>query len=306
MLTVFEYLILDEWILFDIFFIIIAFRNVLDYKKVYKIVFATLLFSISLIIVLNLMGVIPSNFNYHRASGKIRYTMGFNHPNAFAGNLLILLIFYVLQKESLTNVDAVIILMCSIFTLIAPNSLSAGVCMFLLALCIGFIKKGYNIKTVRFNEKKLCILYFYIFIFSIVCIAYLVALTGLWENLISSLSGTLYTRFLYGKEAIDKYGISMFGQNIDMVNERMINENSKLKYFTLDCTYFYMPIVIGLIPTLYYLKWYLNSIKISILSGNKILLCVFIVVTLYAISETSFIMYSAFLFLGALNYEKQN
>lgn len=306
-LSILEYAYTNEWQLFDTFFVLISFEKYIDYRKIYNIIFSGLAIVMISVPLLFFGGISASDFTYYRADGGIRYSFGFSHPNAFAGNLLFLIIFYLLKidRTKIRPKEIFLIFICGLFTIFIPKSITAGFCIVLIS-CVLFIKKFSATESIGFiKNRKVKLFVGIVTIFGIISLVYIIAMKGYGEDILANISGTFYSRFIYGQKAIKQYGFSMFGQKVEMINEKMLSlDGVEGEYFNLDCTYFYLPIVKGILPTICYLFWYIKAITLSVKSRNLMLFFILIITSIYAISEASVLTYLGYLFIGAVGYAK--
>lgn len=299
-LAVLQYLYIEEWLLFDVFFVLICFGKKLDYKKVYEMVYNITFYGLLIVFFLNMIGIMP-DANYYRGNGQMRYTFGFNHPNALSAQILIFTIFYVLRKDIIRYRDIAIVFACGIFVYLFPNSITASASILLLATGMLVVKIGFKPLILKVMKKKKIVVSLVVFGFTgFIALIYAIALKGVARDFLAGISGTFYSRFIYGQKAIEEYGFSLFGQYVKMVSERMIAQDPSLTYFNIDSAYFYLPIVIGIVPSVYYFLWYIKSLSLCVSSKNIRLMGALIVVAIYSVSETVFLSYIMCLFVGAL------
>lgn len=296
LLVLCSYKAVGSWWLFDMFFITIIFGDILTYKKIVNIFFRVLLFATCIIILLSAFGILPE-YMFQKSDGHIRYSLGFIHPNSLGFIVMMLCLLYILKKNKIKISDTIILSTLGIVTFIFSKSETSMSIILLVIFIITFLQKLH----IKYTKKKLWIISILFFV-SIVTMVYLIAIKGIGSELIYQISDTLYTRFRYGHTAIMQYGFSSFGQYIKMSGDfNVLMTGSLGNYFTLDCIYFYLPIVRGVIPTLFFTLFYLFSIKRCIENRDLKLYVVMLLLLLYGISETTLAtIFSSYLFLIAV------
>ena len=307
LITIMSYKYTENWIFFDIFFIVICFGDKIDVNKLSKSVFNTILFVLITVSVLNFFGVISDEYVFCRPDGTIRPTLGFSHPNALAGNIFFLLVFYFLKNKEQTYkyMDILIVVFCAIFTYVVPNSITSSFCILIIAWYILMSRiNALNLLRRFFINTKILFTIIIFIIIGIILLIYMIALNRTGEALIVNMSGTFYTRFIYGAKALRTYGISIWGQAVNMCNEKQLqlvmDPIEKTEYFNLDCLYFYMPIVLGIIPTLYYCFWWIKALKNASIRRDFRYIVFFVIILAYSVSEGTVLNYTMPLILYGL------
>lgn len=305
-LVILSWKTVGTWMLFDLFFIPLYLNKNLDYKRICDLFFYVFVVATITIFILNCLELLPQ-ITFSRANDKIRYNMGFSHPNALGFMVINICVLYVLRKENLKWKDYLLLVILGLFVMIFPNSETASAIIFLLTLLCFIFRKKENKLASKHKKRKIFILSV-IFMILVIAGVYLITLKGLGGDIIYRLSGTFYTRFRYGYDAIVRYGFSLFGQEIHTVGDvDIINGTDIFNYFSLDCAYFYLPIARGIIPTAVYLFVYVISIKNTIEKNNFKMLIVLLLLLLYGISETNIMsFYVSYIFIYTLEKSKLN
>lgn len=303
-LVILLYFSTGDWVLFDVFFFVFCFSKYVSAERIYKLISRTLFFSVTIIVLMSLIHIVPTEI-YSRGEEQIRHTFGFNHPNAFGGHILYLVIFYVLSKKKTNIIDVFLSFFSAGIAYIFPNSRTSCMCLMIIGLYIFVCNCNFSgfLKTMLNNHRKLFkgVL---LTLFLLVVFIYLFAFSDSAREHLAGISGTFYRRFLYGKWAYARYRASFCGQHVDMVNDKMLLAGGDdLEYFNIDCTYFYLPIVLGILPTLYYVFWYIRGIYLSIQVQKRTLLFMFILIAISGVSEIAMIFYSSYLLIGVPLYE---
>ena len=137
--------------------------------------------------------------------------------------------------------------------------------MFFVACCIRLIEPV---------TTKLVYLFAVGILTCIIVGVYAIALFDLQKDVPVEMSQSLLARFSFGAKALAKFGFSVFGQDYHPVGTSAImNGAHPSTYFVVDCLYFYLPIFVGIIPSLVYLSLFYRAVWISINLSSRIFLC---------------------------------
>lgn len=304
-LVVMSYIAVGTWLLFDIFFFSIFLSKILDYRKIVHLWLSTMMIGTLIISFLDRIGVLPI-YLFTRADGRVRYNLGFTHPNGLGFILLNICLLYILSKKFFRLADMILLIGIGIFTYIFPNSETAAI-LIIIAGIISKLLESRNVSAMTKHTKKLLWITSILFVAAVIICVYLVIFKSIGEEFISNISGTLYTRFIYGRQAIVNYGFSLFGKSVVMSGDLdLIRGGNMNSYFTLDCAYVYLPITKGLIPTFFFFGYYLYCIKKAIAKNNLKLLTVMLLLIVYGVSENNLTSaLNAYIFICATCYVKK-
>jgi len=305
----FSYTTKENWMLFDLFFIPLFLKNYIHLKLFNNLYFYILIFITFLVVTLDYCNVLPHIIynDSSRGINNIRYNLGFAHPNTLGCMLFLISCLFVIRKNNLKIPDFLFLILIAIFCYVIPNSITAALSVFLLSI-ICFI---FNVirNRISYSFKKIIFYLYILMFFSSVTVVYYVVFSETGKNIIESLPGSLWARFSLGLDAIDSYGFHLFGQPVQETGTiAFLQGTATSKFFVIDSTFFYLPIVLGIIPTIVFILLYLLSVKKIIDKENWYLLSVFLVVLFYSISEnyivTRFLF--MFLFVNSLYVEKKD
>ena len=112
---------------------------------------------------------------------------------------------------------------------------------------------------------------------------------GWGRDFLSRVSGTFYSRFVLADRAYNIYGVSIFGnKNIEFVGELDIlaGKATENQYFAVDCLYVYLPVVVGIVPTIAIAIIYACGIRKSIRRKNTIMLTIMLLFILSGVSDS--------------------
>lgn len=297
-----NYLVSDSWLLFSTFFIPFVFCDVLDYKKVINCFFYSLLFTAIVTVCLYFADGF-TEYIFLRNNSEIRHHLGFNHPNALGKTVMCLVILFFLKQDNRLNIGGVcLLLITAAWIYVVPNSITSAATVVLFAafkLFFDYVQGRCRNKTAGIILSVLPII--------VAVLVYCIIYTGFLTEIISSISGTFMSRFRFGRQALDEYGVSLFGQNIKFTTELTIGLlGSQETYFTIDCLYVYMPVVAGIVPSALFLYYYIRCSERCYWTENTTMLAALCAMTVYSVMETSItgFMFS-FLFWGPICYKKE-
>ncbi len=286
-IVILSYRSAHTWFLFDTLFIALFWGNELNYSRVITCFLNIYVIGTLVIFLLYCIGLLP-DLGFIRGNGHERITLGFKHPNSLGFIAMsICMLQYLKPKNKRSKLIGLWFIFVSIFLLFVPNSITSGLLVFVLGVITLFEDK----KIVKIIEKhvgKKQPILLYAFGGSVIVLVYLIMIRGLWSTQIAGISGTFYTRFIYGYRAILTYGFNLFGRVIELRGDSTILNGGLLSdYFTLDCVYVYVPIVYGIIPSIIFFIYYFYCIYMAWRSKNHRLLTLLIIGLFYGISETN-------------------
>lgn len=280
----------NSWVLFDLFFIPLFLSKNLKISTVIDIFFYLILFGTIATIAMDLLDYLPKHqhnfYRFYRESQVIRYSLGFSHPNSLGMMLMLISMLVVLKVKIMKLWHLIFIMSLCILCSTVPKSYTSSAVIFCLCMisCIKSVLQKYNIDFKRKN----IIFFLTISFFTIVIVgSYVIALTDIIpKEIVAKIPVSLYSRFSFGEKAFTQFGFSLFGQEYHPVFiTAIMNGAPPSSFFVVDCLYFYMPIFVGVIPTLIYLFLFYRAAWLSINKGNYILLFVLIMISIYSISE---------------------
>ena len=310
LLVVADYLLADNWLIFELFFIPFYWGDKLNYKKVLRIFGLVTIISMAFVIIMNLLGLSPNEFVYIRPNGRHRMTLGFNHPNALSECLMVFLFcLYLLNCKGIKkHITRFIMIVAAIFVLVYPNTVNVAGTI-ILVLILDFLLSGIfrHLQTKR--RKKIFFVNIIIVLSFVVILLYYIVVTKRFDDSkILNRFGTLFHRVVLSRQGLDRYGISLFGTYYESTTDIAIYvKKTATEYFTIDCIYFLLPIRYGLIATFVFFGFYLKSIYISIIKNNIELVSILLAVLIMGIVDpfiTLFIM--DFIFICAKCYKSDD
>lgn len=284
------------WLVFDLLFIPLLFSDYISERKVYKTVLYTILAGVFLIFVFRYFSFFQTR-NIYR-NGVLRYSLGFSHPNALGFMVIICsFLFSLLYYKKHLYITLLILTALVLFVYYIPNSVSSTLIIILLIFAIIFSRFIEN--KLNSQRAKLIFSLTLMFIFiEIVGIFYVVLQKAGIGYLSGEVFRTFSARIELANQAINEYGISWLGQSV----RSSLNQY----HFVIDSAIFYLPIVVGLIPTGFFMWAYISALKKALDKKSILLYCALFLMFIYALSENYIITSHLSLFLFVLPFKENN
>lgn len=278
-----------NWVIFDIFFAPVFLSGLIDRQRLVNIVFFAVSGAVLSVIILHFLNLLPDPVFYR--GEKIRYALGFLHPNLLGFSLLFCCILFILKKRGLDRYGIVFLITLSVFCYFIPNSNTS--CFLILVLMIFAAASDYLKKRPLSSvQTRLLAIVSCSFVVLIVAFSYLIIYTEILKDYIVLFPGELWARFSLAKVALDNYDVTLFGTKI------AVDSN-----FTVDFAYTFIPISYGIVGFAFFMIFFIYSIKKSVYIKSYELLAVFILMSIYGISETV-IFTPLFMFVFLCTYSK--
>lgn len=264
----------------------------INIDKIVKPVFFAHLIGVSCIVCMALSGAIE-NTVYTRGTGEIRYSMGFFHPNTFAGHMIFLTSLYLMirnLKNRIRCIDCMLIALCTVWTYKITNSgtgliLMGTLCALGLLICFSNIKFVKRINEFFLDKLKYLIVFMPIFV---------LWLTLVFDNKSTQFKGTLLSRVSQAAIYFKYYTPNILGHSLEL--------NYTLDYnnlFTLDNAYIFLLLQSGIVLFGLFIIGQILLAKKVAKEKRYLLLGILTVYAIYGFTET---MYIRFLFNFTLLY----
>lgn len=282
------------WIIFDLLFFPLFYSYNLDINRCYKIIFVVLIFSLFLIVTIDHFDFFEK-YRFLR-DGSERYALGFYHPNSLGLTIMFIGMLYVLIKEKTNMIDIVFLFcLCLIIKYLTDSRTSFyTLLIFSIFCCINNFVENHIKKLLGKN----------LFIISVVCtiliigFMYYVAISG-WN--LSYFDRIINGRIEFGGIALDRLGLSWLGQKYSTAIEWQTAKGEE--YFVIDSLFFYFPIAVGIIPSIFLCFWYFYSVWKNLEKKNAIIFVMLILFILYGVTES--VAFTSglcmFIFMSAFN-----
>lgn len=296
---VFSYLSISSyaWGLFDLVFLSI-FYCPKDYTKTLKIYIGSIVLGFIVIFALYFLHKMPE-YQLLRDDGTPRYSFGFSHPNGLGRcTLLLCCMFYFLKRTCFTWKHIFLYFVIGLFIYYFPNSVTSTLLVWLIAAVMLF-QKAYlyqNNKNPLSNQWIRMVGYTLLPV-SIILVIVITVIYINGASIVENLPTTILSRFKLGTEGLQRYGIKLFGNDIKFTTTADIYFQGHVgRYFVLDSLFFYLPIRVGLVPTVYFAAIYFYTICNCVRKKDMSKLVVLIIFLLYSMSESAMISSTAFLY----------
>ena len=275
-----------SYFLFDLFFIPIFLSKIVDFNTIVKIFFYVIVIAVITTVFLDIYEVLPQK-SFGTRGKFVRYNLGFAHPNSLGLMLMLLGMLFVLKVKKLTFDHLLVLVLLGIICVVVPNSYTSAYVLFMLAFVLCLIIRFQNCNLTIATQRILFVTLIVIFI-SIIVSVYFLSFSDYFKDYLHKLPETLHCRFRFGAEAYIKYGLSIFGQPYSP-------KDTYPGYFIVDSTLFYLPVFIGIVPSIIYMLLVSRAVWMSVKYNNFVLLVVQFLIFMYSISEY-IVIYPLFMF----------
>lgn len=277
--------LVNTHLFFELFFIPFCLAQFVRRELLFKTLFVTALVSFLVVVLLYNLEILQPELFYR--DDKIRYTLGFSHPNPLGFNIFFVALLYFLSKEKHGNLTICFLFILCIFNYIIPRSVTSASLIFIFALSL-LLLKSFRLQNLLECHKKqvyYCVLFF---LLVVIFVSYLIAFTGIGKEYLLKMPGSIFARFELGKIAFERYGLSLFGTPIIEIFPDPAK--SVTEYFVVDCAYFYLPINYGIIFSILFFILFIYILKKSIYQKEFKFLFVMVIMILYGVSELIILM----------------
>ena len=273
-------------LLLTAFIFIVAAKDI-DINKVIKLTLFIQILCISIIVMLALSGVIENRI-FTRRDGDIRYSLGFTHPNAFAGQILQLIIISVwIRWEKFNYKDYLILLLLGLFILKVCDSRTSSLLIFILIIMVAIYKylEHKPIKRIDILNKAIYIgTQISIIMSSVVSIA-LGVLYDPNNKIYFLINKLLSGRIKLLHDYYINQGYSIIGQKIEIISTYASKKTALYDTTALDNAYGHIAVRYGIIILIVFVIGYYLVAKKAFKEKNiKALICIFIYI-LFGITE---------------------
>ena len=248
-------------------------------KKILKVALISISFILIFVLVLRLLGIIPDIKEYMSRDGDIRYGLGFYVANVTGYHFLTIIILYIyLRREKIKLIEFIAMLFINfvIFMLTKTRNsfLTINMAVF-LAILLKYYQKE---KFVKLFEKITIVSY----IIGSVIIFSLTILYGAGNKFAIYLNRILTGRLSLSFNGMQKFGITLLGQNISF------NSN---EYNVLDSSFINCIIVYGIIFFMIMLLFFTAFAYFSYKINDKYLSLCLLIIAYYSIFDGAWLMF---------------
>lgn len=275
-------------------FLIVACKNVRLEKTIKLDLKIRFLFLIGIALVC-LTNLIPDTLDYRNGTLS-RHSLGFAHPNRFALHIFMICIYYLYINYYKIKIRQIImIFFLGFFTLFLSDGRTS--CLGIFLVLIIAILNRYNLKRKKDSiiEKNIKIVSTLSVIFSISfsILAPVLYLLGIFK--INSES-TFGSRIYMSSQGIRNYGITLFGQKIDLVTSIMARLTGRVAN-GIDNAYIYILVNYGVIILLLFIALIVVALKYAIKRSDYAGVLCFLIIIAVGIMENQILNIESDLFL---------
>ena len=224
-------------------------------SQLIKFLFAIYLFSFLSVIICSLIGIFP-NTTLTRASGKVRYSLGFWVPNVSSYYLVILTSLFILIRNVKLEFKHFIILIIVNILFYKLTDTKNGLFTSMLVITLAIVVKYISNKLIR---KVIVVLSYLSFLFCAMGSFLLTYLYSKYPEKLFNLNHILSGRLSLQLTAIKKYGVPLFG--------RLIIHDAQ-KYDVIDSSYFSLLLTYGLLIFVFVILFFTFETHLSNKTNN--------------------------------------
>lgn len=276
-------------LVYDLFFIPLFICQFLNKEKFYKYVLVSFCLFFVIELCLYFSGYVHDSDTFFRQNGMRRYALGFIHPNALGFYVMLFCLYSVMLKTSFKFYDYLIFLVLAYFCYKIPNSITSASLIFLLAVFV-FLSNIFLRKNLSKKINYLLLILSLLSVALVLFFTYYITFTEAFKADLQSLPGSIWARFELSKKGYEIFGFSLLGKYdefIAMAVSIIQNYGPKAMWLILDCTYFYLPIIHGLIVYAIFMFMLIWSFVRGIVDQKYLYALIMFVVVIYGVSETT-------------------
>ena len=276
--------------------IVLIASNNTNFERVIKNIFLIESVSFVFILLSCKIGIIEDYTIRRELGEEYRHSFGFIHPNTLMLSFFSIVILYLYcQKDKINLIKTLVLFVFSLVIFYYTDS-RMGLVALILVLTMNYIFK--------YKGRIILAKYGKILSWSIVFFAVLsVIMTVLYPTVdMSKLNELLSNRILLQYRALDRYGITLFGQEIEWVGQGASNEGLDWnEYNFVDNSYIKALINNGLLFFILILLGHYHILKEIVKNRNVYGFVAIFMIGIYSITDVSLlrIMYNPFIILMA-------
>ena len=225
-----------------------------------------------------------SESNVFRRNGL---ALGFGHPNVTAQFMMVSIFLWIAEKgENLKRKDFLFVEAYGLIVYAITRSRTTTILIMALPVVVVIIRKAYSRKRRHFILDNLCkFSQLFLLLFT-----YITAATLEHSKILNALDLILANRIFLNYYGLKNYGISLFGQNVTLVdNSGTVYNNIRNAYnwsVTIDSGYMVALLKMGLLPTLIFCLGYYVVMKRAVKMSNYMVASIAIMLAIYSFTES--------------------
>lgn len=298
-------------LVYDLFFIPLFICQFLNKEKFYKYVLASFCLFFVIELCLYFSGYVHDSDTFFRQNSMRRYALGFIHPNALGFYVMLFCLYSVMLKTSFKFYEYLIFLALAYFCYKIPNSITSSSLIVLLTVVV-FLSNVLLKKQISTKLNYLILIVCLLLVSLVLFFTYYITFTEDFKDYLQSMPGSIWARFELSKKGYETFGFSLYGKFDDYVAmgaSIIQNYGPKAMWLILDCSYFYLPIMHGVIVFFVYMFMLILGLIRGILQQKYMYAFIIIILVLYGVSETTIfraVMMPVFAYTFFLTSNKMN
>lgn len=229
----------------------------------------------------------PLVFSESNAFRRNGLALGFGHPNVAAQFMMVSIFLWFAEKgEKLKRKDFLFVEAYGLIVYAITRSRTTTILIMALPVVVVIIRKAYSRKHRHFILDNLCkFSQLFLLLFT-----YITAATLEHSKILNALDLILANRIFLNYYGLKNYGISLFGQNVTLVdNSGTVYNNIRNAYnwsVTIDSGYMVALLTMGLLPTLIFCLGYYLVMKRAVKMSNYMVASIAIMLAIYSFTES--------------------
>lgn len=229
----------------------------------------------------------PLVFSESNAFRRNGLALGFGHPNVAAQFMMVSIFLWIAEKgEKLKRKDFLFVEAYGLIVYAITRSRTTTILIMALPVVVVIIRKAYSRKHRHFILDNLCkFSQLFLLLFT-----YITAATLEHSKILNALDLILANRIFLNYYGLKNYGISLFGQNVTLVdNSGTVYNNIRNAYnwsVTIDSGYMVALLTMGLLPTLIFCLGYYLVMKRAVKMSNYMVASIAIMLAIYSFTES--------------------
>lgn len=267
----------------------------IDFDRMIHIAYVILVVMVAFVLYLYFSGWIDEVTVYRGL--LLRHSWGFNHPNWLGIRIFqIAVMQFYIHRKKIRWWNYATIIIALIFVKKVPNCKTAfyALLIFLIMLFIYSVISKFENGSIFFARGMI--------ITSVLSNAISVVLSLInvqQHSLLRAFDNAMSNRFSWCHRTIDHYGLSILGQNIELMGRKL---GVNVHLFYIDTAYVAILIRYGLIVYIFFSVLYIVSMWFVLKAQNYILLIIMTMYAIYGIMENSFCSMTQNIFLLSLAF----
>ncbi len=251
---------------FLIFFAFIAAGKNISVKKLAKIILIEEIVICLIVVIFSQIGFIENivQIRTSETGFRMRYAMGYSHPNRFGSSILAIACAYAISKfPKFQFLDVIFYLSLSLLVTIIADSRTSALTILVVMLVSAIVSKTYITRT-RFI---ICVSMFFIFM-CIFCLSIYAMFSYDGSNyLLAKMDTFLSGRFTLSHFYFERFPLKLFGYKVSSLDNLIFGYDN----IVIDNAYVKLFILYGIIPGILFITLYIwlfvHALKVNTISA---------------------------------------